>query len=169
MDRPVLPVWGTVTAMLADGDALSETPNPSVPPCGTENADGLAWSVIPEPHEPPPPPEATSVAGNVTEVRPVPLAVNVVAPVPELFAVIVTFCAVAKFDGVNVSDVGDSVSPVFPLAAIDTVTFEDGAEDSDIPTVPVLPCVMFCDAGVTSMLGVPVVTAFSVTVITAEV
>jgi hypothetical protein len=81
---------------------------------------------------------AVSVAVNVTEVRPLALAVNVVAPVPELFAVIVTLCAVAKFDGVNVSDVGEAVSPLLPLAAIDTVTFEDGAEDRDIPTVPVL-------------------------------
>ena len=71
-------------------------------------------------------------------MRPVALTVNVVAPVPELFAVIVTLCAVAKLDGVKVSDVGEAVSPLLPLAAIDTVTFEDGAEDSDIPTVPVL-------------------------------
>ena len=40
------------------------------------------------------------------------LSVNVVVPVPELFAVTVTFCAVEKFDGVKVSDVGDAVSPV---------------------------------------------------------
>ena len=46
---------------------------------------------------------------------------NVVVPVPELLAVTVTVCAVAKLDGVKVSDVGESVSPVFPLAAMDTV------------------------------------------------
>jgi len=84
--------------------------------------------------------EAASVAVNVTEVRPDALAVNVAAPLLELSAVIVTLCAVAKFDGVNVRLVGDAVRPVFPeVRATDTVTFEDGAEDSDIPTVPVVP------------------------------
>jgi hypothetical protein len=80
-----------------------------------------------------------SVTVNVAEARPVALAVNVAAPLLELSAVIVTFCAAAKFDGVNVSvlpAVNDK--PVFPeVRATDTVTFEDGAEDSDIPTVPV--------------------------------
>ena len=64
---------------------------------------------------------------------------NVVVPVPELFAVIVRFCVVEKFDGVKVSDVGDSVSPLLPLLATDTATFAEGAEDSDTPTVPVEP------------------------------
>jgi hypothetical protein len=44
-------------------------------------------------------------------------------------AVTVTVCAVAKFDGVNVSVAGDSVSPVLPDEAIVTVSFEDGAWD----------------------------------------
>jgi hypothetical protein len=78
--------------------------------------------------------------------------VKVAAPVPELFAVIVTFCGVAKLDGVNVSEppaVTDS--PLFPeVSAVVTVTFADGAADSDIPTVPVPPWVMFCAVGLTT-------------------
>jgi hypothetical protein len=66
--------------------------------------------------------------------------VNVATPVLEESAVIVTLCAVEKFDGVNVSEVGEAVSPVFPeVLATDTVTFPDGAEDSDIPAEPVRP------------------------------
>jgi hypothetical protein len=65
--------------------------------------------------------------------------VNVVVPLLELSAVTVTVCGVAKFAGVNVSDVGDAVSPVLPLAAIETVSFADGAEDRASVNVPVLP------------------------------
>jgi hypothetical protein len=98
--------------------------------------------------------------------------VNVAAPLLELSALIVTLCAVAKFDGVNVSEppaVTDR--PVLPeVRATDTVTFEDGAEDSDTPTVPVPPWVMVCEVGVTIRLGVPVVEdGTSVAVTTAEV
>jgi hypothetical protein len=64
--------------------------------------------------------------------------VNVVVPVPELLAVTVTVCAVPKFDGVKVSDVGESVSPVFPLAAMDTVKLAAGALDRARAKVPVL-------------------------------
>jgi hypothetical protein len=109
--------------------------------------DTCSWGALLAPGD-------TSVAVNDAEVRPVALAVNVVAPLLELFAVIVTFCAVAKFDGVNVSEVGDAVSPVLPLAVMETVTFEDGAEDSDTPTVPVCPSVMACEAGDTIIVGV---------------
>ena len=114
---------------------------------------------------------AASVAVNVTEVRPDALTVNVAAPLLELSAVIVTLCAVAKFDGVNVSELPAVTDrPVFPeVLATDTVTFADGAEDSDIPTVPVVPCVMVCEAGVTIRLGVPVVDGTSVAVMTAAV
>ena len=84
---------------------------------------------------------AASVAVKVTDVRPEALAVNVAAPVPELLAVIVTFCAVEKFDGVNVSELPPVTDrPLFPeVNAVLTVTFEAGAEDSEIPTVPVPP------------------------------
>ncbi len=84
---------------------------------------------------------AASVAVNVTEVRPVALTVNVAAPLLELSAVTVTLCAVAKLAGVNVSELPAVTDrPVFPeVRATDTVTFADGAEDSDIPTVPVPP------------------------------
>ena len=114
---------------------------------------------------------AASVAVNVTEVRPVALTVNVAAPLLELSAVIVTLCADAKLAGVNVSELPAVTDrPVFPeVRATDTVTFADGAEDSDTPTVPVPPWVMVCEAGVTSRLGVPVVDATSVAVMTAEV
>jgi hypothetical protein len=76
---------------------------------------------------------------NVTDVRPDALTVNIAAPVLELSAVIVTLCAVPKFDGVNVSELPLVTDrPVFPeVRATDTVTFDDGAEDSDTPTVPV--------------------------------
>ena len=112
-----------------------------------------------------------SVAVNVTEVRPVALAVNVAAPLLELSAVIVTLCADAKLAGVNVSEVPAVTDrPVFPeVRATVTVTFADGAEDSDTPTVPVAPWVMFCEAGVTIRLGVPLLAGTSVAVTTAEV
>ena len=43
-------------------------------------------------------------------------------------------------DGVNVSDVGETLSPVLPeLRATDTVTLADGCCDSPMPTVAVLP------------------------------
>ena len=84
---------------------------------------------------------AASVAVKLTVVKPVALALNVAWPVPELLAVIVTFCAVEKFVGVKVSEApADTDRPVFPDArATATVTFEVGADDSDIPTVPVPP------------------------------
>jgi hypothetical protein len=75
--------------------------------------------------------------------------------VPELFAVIVTFCAVEKFDGVNVSDVGDAVSPLLPLLVTVTVTFAAGAEDSDTPTVPVEPWTTDSEAWLTVMVPPP--------------
>src|SRR5215469_14021633 len=101
--------------------------------------------------------EVCSVAVNATEVKPDALAVNVAAPVPEPLAVIVTFCAVEKFDGVNVSELPPVTDrPLFPeVNAVVTVTFEVGADDSDIPTVPVLPWVMFCAVGLTTMLPPP--------------
>src|SRR5690348_7535699 len=85
----------------------------------------------------PPPLEAVSVAVKVIEVRPDALTVNVAAPVPEASAETVTFCAVAKLAGVNVSDAPpDTDRPVLPeVRAVVTVTFADGAEDSEIPTV----------------------------------
>ena len=59
---------------------------------------------------------------------------------------------------------------MFPeVRATDTVTFDDGAEDSDTPTVPVVPWVMVCEAGVTIRLGVPVFAGTSVAEIVAEV
>jgi hypothetical protein len=93
----------------------------------------------------------------VTDVRPDALTVNVAAPVLVLSAVTVTVCAVPKFDGVNVSELpAVTESPVFPdVRATVTVTFADGAADSEIPTVPVLPWLMFCEAGVTTRPGVP--------------
>src|SRR6202012_277163 len=102
---------------------------------------------------------AASVAVNVTEDRPVALTVNVAAPLLELSAVTVTLCADAKFDGVNVSELPAVTDrPVLPeVRATDTVTFEDGAEDSDPPTVPVPPWVTVCEAGVTIRLGAVVV------------
>jgi hypothetical protein len=108
---------------------------------------------------------------NVTEVRPDALTVNVAAPLLELSAVIVTLCAVAKLVGVNVSELPAVTDrPVFPeVLATATVTFEDGAEDSDIPTVPVVPCVMVCDVGVTTRLGVPLLDGTSVAVTVAAV
>ena len=81
----------------------------------------------------------TSVALTVAAVYPLPLALNVVTPVPVALAVTVTVCAVAKFDGVNVSVDGDSVSPLFPDAAIETVSFADGAADRARVNVPVWP------------------------------
>ena len=39
----------------------------------------------------------------------------------------------------NVSDAGEAVSPLLPLAAMATVTFAVGAEDSARVNVPVLP------------------------------
>src|SRR6202021_3674817 len=99
-----------------------------------------------------------------TEVRPVPLTVNVAAPLLELFAVIVTLCADAKLAGVNVSELPAVTDrPVFPEVRVtDTVTLADGAEASATPTVPGPPWVMVCEAGVTSRLGVPGVDATSV-------
>ncbi len=78
----------------------------------------------------------------VTEVYPVALTVNVAAPVPELFAVIVTFCGDAKSDGVKVSDPPPVTDrPLLPeVNDVATVTFAAGAADSEIPTVPVPPC-----------------------------
>src|SRR5215469_3084668 len=101
--------------------------------------------------------EACSVAVKVTDVKPEALTVNVAAPVPELLAVSVTFCAVEKFDGVNVSELPPVTDrPLLPeVNAVVTVTFEAGAADSDTPTVPVLPWVMFCAVGLTTMLPPP--------------
>jgi hypothetical protein len=106
---------------------------------------------------PPPPPEVVSFAVKVTDVRPVALVVNVAAPVPAELAVIVTLCAVAKLDGVNVSDPPPVTErPVFPeVRLVVTVTFPDGALDSERPTVPVDPWVMFCVPGLTMRVGVP--------------
>ena len=67
-DRPVFPdVWATLTAMPADGDALSETPSTPVCPWASDIVPGFAWSVIPEPQDPPVLP-ATSVAVTVAAV-----------------------------------------------------------------------------------------------------
>jgi hypothetical protein len=84
---------------------------------------------------------AASETVNVCEVRPDALTVNVAVPLLELSAVIVTLCPAEKFDGVNVSELPAVTDrPVFPeVRATDTVTLEDGAEDSDTETVPVLP------------------------------
>ena len=51
-------------------------------------------------------------------------------------------------DGVNVSEVGEAVSPVLPLAAMAAVTFAEGAEDNASVNVPVLPWVTCRLAGV---------------------
>ena len=48
----------------------------------------------------------------------------------------------------NVRLVGDSVSPALPLAAMDTVTFDVGADDSARVNVPVLPWVTLKLVGV---------------------
>src|SRR5215831_18403451 len=98
----------------------------------------------------------TSVAVTVAEVYPVPLAVNVVVPVPLALAITVTVCAVAKFDGVNVSVAGDAVSPEFPDAAMVTVSLEVGAADSASVNVPVLPWVTDKADGVALIVGVVV-------------
>ena len=67
------------------------------------------------------------------------LTVKVALPVPPLSAVNVTFCAVAKLAGVKVSDDPPlTLSPVLPeVRAVLTVTFAEGAADSEMPTVPV--------------------------------
>jgi len=110
-----------------------------------------------------------SVAVNVTEVSPEELSVNVACPVLEPSAVIDTACPLLKLEGVKVRLVGDAVRPVLPeVLATDTVTFEEGAEDSETATVPVLLCVIVCEAGVTIMLTWLAV-GFSVAVTTAEV
>jgi hypothetical protein len=94
---------------------------------------------------------------NVTDVRPLALTVKVAAPVLELSAVTVTFWGVEKFDGVNVSELPAVTDrPVFPeVRAVVTVTFEDGAADSETPTVPVPPWLMVCAVGLTTRLTVP--------------
>jgi hypothetical protein len=131
---------------------------------------GFACRVIPVPQEPPPPElDATSVAVTVAAVSPPPLAVKVVAPVPLELAVIVTVCGVEKLDGVNVSEVGEAVSPVLPLAAMDTVTLEAGADDSASVNVPVLPWVTFRLVGEAVIEPPAVVDATSVAVTVAAV
>jgi hypothetical protein len=64
---------------------------------------------------------------------------------------------VEKFEGVNVSDPPeDTDRPLFPeVSAVLTVTFAAGAEDSEIPTVPVPPWAMFCDVGLTMRVPEP--------------
>ena len=87
------------------------------------------------------------------------------APVPVALAVTVTVCGVAKFAGVNVSELpAVTDSPLFPeVNAVLTVTFAVGAADSDMPTVPVLPWVMFWAVGLTTMLPELVVCPVQVT------
>ena len=67
------------------------------------------------------------------------LMVKVAWPVLDASAVKVTFCAVAKLAGVKVSeDPPVTLSPVLPaVRAVVTVTFAEGAADSERPTVPV--------------------------------
>src|SRR5690348_7769411 len=92
----------------------------------------------------------------VIEVRPGALTVNVAWPVPVALAEIVTFCAVAKLAGVNVRLAPpDTDRPVLPeVRAVDTVTFDEGAEDRLIPTVPLAPCWTFSDVALATRLGV---------------
>jgi hypothetical protein len=104
--------------------------------------------------EPPLVLEATSVAVTVAAVYPLALAVKVVVPVPLELAVTVTVCAVAKLDGVNVSEVGEAVSPVLPLDVMARVTLDVGAEDRASVNVPVVPWVTCRLVGVAVTEGV---------------
>ena len=56
--RPVLPEAATVTVMLPDGAADSDTPNTSLVPCATENVGGFTSS------EPPPVPVGGGEVGG---------------------------------------------------------------------------------------------------------
>jgi L-fucose mutarotase/ribose pyranase (RbsD/FucU family) len=95
----------------------------------------------------------------------VPLAVNVVVPVPLELAVTVTVCGVLKLDEVNVRVVGDAVSPVFPLDAIVTVSLDVGAADRATVNVPVLLWATDNVAGVTTIDGVLVAVSVAVTAV----
>ena len=165
-DRPVFPeVRAVVTVTFPEGALDSEMPTVPMDPWVMFCVVGFT-TMVGVPVEP-----VVSVTVNVTDVRPEALAVNVAGPVPEELAVIVTFCAVEKLAGVNVSEppaVTDR--PLFPdVFAVVTVTFEVGAEDSVIPTVPSLPWVMFCVVGATTMLGLlPVVWPVQATPLTVN-
>ncbi len=85
---------------------------------------------------------------------------KVALPVLELSALTVTVCAVAKLDGVNVRVPPPvTVSPLSPeVRVVVTVTFADGAADSDSPNVPVEPCFTDTAVGLATMLPVVPVT-----------
>ena len=76
-------------------------------------------------------------------------------PVLDESAATVTVCAVLKLLGVNVSVPPELTDrPVLPeVRATVTVTFEEGAVDSDTPNVPVEPCVTDSDVGLATTLG----------------
>jgi len=137
---PVFPDAATVTVSFDVGACDKASVKVPVLPWATLRLVGLALIVGVG--------TAISVADTIADVYPLPDAVNVVVPVLELLAVMVTVCGVEKLDGVNVSVDGDSVSPVFPLAAIETVSFDDGAVDSARVNVPVLPWATFRLVGV---------------------
>jgi hypothetical protein len=150
-DKPLFPeVRLVVTVTFPEGAADSEIPTVPVVPWVMFCVVGLTARLTV-------PPAVVSVAVKVTDVKPVALTVNVAAPVPEELAAMVTFWAVAKFDGVNVSDPPeDTDRPLFPeVNAVLTVTFAVGAEDSEIPTVPVPPWAMFCDVELTMRVPEP--------------
>src|SRR5262249_20340857 len=137
-----------LTVSFADGAADSARVNVPVPPWVTDRLAGVAVmdGVV----------LAVSVAVTVAAGEPVPPAGNVVVPVPVLFAITGTVCAVAKFGGVNVSVAGDAVSPALPDAAMVTVSLEVGAADSASVNVPVLPWVTDKADGVALIVGVVV-------------
>jgi hypothetical protein len=108
-----------------------------------------------------------SFAVTVAAVYPVPDAVNVVVPVLLALAVTVTVCGVLKLDEVNVSVVGDAVSPVLPDAATVTVSVPVGAADSARVNVPVPLCCTFRLVGVALIVGL--VTTVSATDTDADV
>ena len=69
----------------------------------------------------------------------------------------------------NVRLVGDSVSPALPLAAMDTVTFAVGADDSARVNVPLPPWVTVKLVGVAVIEPPPVLPVTSVAVTVAAV
>jgi hypothetical protein len=80
-------------------------------------------------------------------------------------AVTVTVCGVEKLDEVKVRLVGEAVSPVFPLAATETVTLLVGALDSARVNVPVPLWATVRLVGVAVMDGVTTAVSVAVTVV----
>jgi hypothetical protein len=80
-------------------------------------------------------------------------------------AVTVTVCGVLKLAEVNVSVVGDAVSPVFPLDAMVTVSLDVGAADSATVNVPVVLWATDNVPGVATIDGVFVAVSVAVTAV----